>query len=94
MILSKKNKMEFFFEYAIMQLELLIANKSDDKSLIYDKMYVAITSVYKESLIKYKPKELSFAIKQLIQFYQSKEEYEKCHKLNQVGYEIYNTIID
>lgn len=77
-----------------MQLGLVIANKSDDKSLIYDRMYVAITSVYKESLIKNKPEELSFAINELIQFYQSKEEYEKCHKLNQVGYEIYNTIID
>jgi hypothetical protein len=86
--------MMFFFEYAIMQLGLVIANKSDDKSLIYDRMYVAITSVYKESLIKNKPEELSFAINELIQFYQSKEEYEKCHKLNQVGYEIYNTIID
>jgi hypothetical protein len=77
-----------------MQLGLVIANKSDDKSLIYDRMYVAITSVYKESLIKNKPEELGFAINELIQFYQSKEEYEKCHKLNQVGYEIYNTIID
>jgi hypothetical protein len=77
-----------------MQLGLVIANKSDDKSLIYDRMYVTITSVYKESLIKDKPEELSFAINELIQFYQSKEEYEKCHKLNQVGYEIYNTIID
>ena len=86
--------MMFFFEYAIMQLGLVIANKSDDKSLIYDRMYVTITSVYKESLIKDKPEELSFAINELIQFYQSKEEYEKCHKLNQVGYEIYNTIID
>ena len=86
--------MEFLYEYAFMLLELITARKSDDKSVIYDKMYEAITSVYKESLIKKKPKELSSVINELIQFYQTKEEYEKCHQLNQVGYEIYNTIID
>jgi hypothetical protein len=86
--------MEFLNKFSIMLLELIAARHDGDKNVYYEKIYEAITSVYKESLIKKKPKELGFAINELIKFYQSKEEYEKCHKLNQVGYEIYNTIID
>lgn len=77
-----------------MLLELVAARQDGDKNVYYEKIYEAITTVYKENLITNKPKELGFVINELIQFYQSKEEYEKCQKLNQVGYEIYNTIID
>ena len=64
------------------------------KNVFYDKMYETILGVCKDELIETKPKELFFAISDLIKFYEAREEYEKCHKLNQVGYEIYNTIID
>ena len=55
-------------------------------------MFLAITGVYKDKLIEAKPKDLFFAISDLIKFYEAREEYEKCHKLNQIGFEIYNTI--
>ena len=84
--------MEFLNQYSIMLLELIKARNSDDKSVFFEKIYEAITIVYKEALIKDKPKELCFVISDLINFYETREEYEKCHKLNQVGFEIYNTI--
>jgi hypothetical protein len=84
--------MDFLNQHSIMLLELITARNSDEKSVFYEKIYEAITCVYKEALIKAKPKELCFAISVLIKFYEYREEYEKCHKLNQVGFEVYNTI--
>jgi hypothetical protein len=86
--------MEFLNQYSIMLLELITARNSDDKSMFYEKIYEAITSVYKDGLIKAKPNELCFVLFYLIKYYEAREEYEKCHKLNQVGFEIYNSIID
>jgi hypothetical protein len=84
--------MEFLNEYSIMLLEIITAKNSDDKNVFYDKMFEAITGVCKDKLIEAKPKDLFFAISDLIKFYVAREEYEKCHKLNQIGFEIYNTI--
>jgi hypothetical protein len=84
--------MEFLNEYSIMLLEIITAKNSDDKNVFCDKMFEAITGVYKDKLIEAKPKDLFFAISDLIKFYEAREEYEKCHKLNQIGFEIYNTI--
>jgi len=86
--------MEFLNKYSIILLELIAARNNADENVYFEKIYEAITCVYKESLIQNKPNELGLIIIELIKFYQAREEYEKCHKLNQVGYEIYNTIID
>jgi hypothetical protein len=84
--------MEFLNSYSIMLLELLSARDSKDKNVLYSKIYEAITSVFKQGLIKEKPKELFPILLELIKYYEANEEYEKCHKLNEVGFEIYNTI--
>jgi hypothetical protein len=60
----------------------------------YGKLYEAITNVFKLDLIKTKPLEVNSVINELVIYYSQLEEYEKCHKLNQTGYEIFNTIID
>lgn len=84
--------MDYLNKYSVMLLELITARNNAEKSLFYAKMYEAITSVFKQGLIKEKPKELYLVIAELIKFYEVREDYEKCQKLNQVGMEIYNTI--
>jgi hypothetical protein len=86
--------MEGLNEYSVMLLELVHARMGDNKEQLYAKLYEAITGFYKKDLIKMKPLELSPVLNELILFYQAKEEYEKCNHLNQVGFEIYNTISD
>lgn len=87
-------KIEGLNKYSIILLELISARNSSDKTKFYAKMYEAITDVYKKDFIKSKPIELYPVLQELIQFYKKREEFEKCHILNQVGIEIYNTISD
>lgn len=86
--------MEYFNKNTNMLIELIKVRNNTDKSLFFNKMYEAIVIVMKQELIKEKPKELFLAITELIKYFESREEFEKCHMLNQVGMEIYNTIID
>lgn len=86
--------MEGLNEYSLMLLELVHARMSNNKEQLYEKLYVAITNLFKKELINTKPPELCYVISELIAFYQMREEYEKCQRLNEVGYEVFNTIVN
>lgn len=79
--------------YSVMLLELIHARMTHNHEQLYDKLYEAITGLFKKDLINTKPPELSPVISLLVEFFQDREEYEKCHVLNQIGYEVYNTIV-
>lgn len=85
--------MECLNESSVMLLELVHARMNQNEEQLYGKLFEAITGLFKKDLIKTKPVELSTVVRALIEFYQEQEEYEKCHRLNEVGYEIYNTVI-
>ena len=86
--------MEELNEYSVILLELVQARMSNNLEQLYDKLYFAITDLFKKELINKKPTELCSVISELITFYKSREEYEKCQRLNELGYEVFNTIIN
>lgn len=76
-----------------MLLGLVHARMNHNEEQLYGKLFEAITGLFKKDLIKMKPVELSAVVRELIKFYQEREEYEKYQSLNEVCYEIYNTIV-
>ena len=81
-------------EHSLILLELVNYRMNNNKEQFYGKLYEAITNLLKQDLIKIKPLEVCSVINELILYYSQREEYEKCHKLNLTGYDIFNTIID
>ncbi len=84
--------MEELNDYSKLLLELIHARMKFNQEQLYEKLYETITVDFKKDFIKIKPISLSSVISVLIEFYIERKEYEKCQKLNEVGYEIYNTI--
>jgi hypothetical protein len=79
-------------DYCMLLLDLILIRAKENTDMYYYKMYEAITVSYKAALIKEKPIEIISEINELVQYYENKEEYEKCIVLHQLGFEIYNTI--
>ena len=78
-------------EYIMLLLDLILLRAKENTDMYYYKMYDAITVSYKAALIKEKPIEIMSDINKLVQYYEKKEEYEKCLVLHQLGFEIFNT---
>lgn len=93
MYYQKKHFMERINNYSKLMLEIIHARVNLNQEQLYEKLFEAITVDFKKDLIEFKPVSLSFVISLLIDFYKEREEYEKCQMLNNVGFEIYNTII-
>jgi hypothetical protein len=58
----------------------------------YREAYQIITGVHKHDLSFSKTPYMVECIATLVNYFESKEEYEKCAILHQVGYELFNTI--
>jgi hypothetical protein len=71
-------------------LEILEARSSNDKETLYNQLYRAITHEFKDQFTEDPPANLEKAIACLVKFFEDKQEFEKCTKLHQAGYEIYN----
>jgi hypothetical protein len=79
-------------EHTLLLLELIHCRQTCIDELFYDKLYETITGSYRSILIQYKPREIVDAIDVLVNYYELREEYEKCSALHKLGFEIYNTI--
>ena len=78
-------------DYIMLLLDLILLRAKENTDTYYYIMYDAITVSYKAALIKEKPIEIISDINKLVQYYEKKEEYEKCLVLHQLGFEIFNT---
>lgn len=79
-------------DYCMLLLDLILLRAKENSDMYYYKMYEAITVSYKDALIREKPTEIMGDINKLVNYFEKKEEYEKCLVLHQLGFEIFNTI--
>jgi hypothetical protein len=71
-------------DYCMLLLDLILIRAKENTDMYYYKMYEAFTVSYKAALIKEKPIEILSNINELVQYFENKEEYEKCDFLSKL----------
>ncbi len=79
-------------ENTLLLLELIHCRQTCTNDQFYNKLYNVMIGSFRSKLILNKPKEIVDAIDVLVQYFELREEYEKCSALHKLGFEIYNTI--
>lgn len=73
-------------------LELISAKQGNDHELYYELMFKSITCHFTSKITKEDPQDIVNGINALVKYFESKEDYLKCHLLHKAGYAIFNRI--